>query len=256
MGPFRLFLLLTAAPLFGQTPLRFEVATIKPAIGPSVVRPFATGGGRFTAQGMNLKGLIYYAYGSGMSTALNVSGGPDWINKDRYDIQAQASGNPTDSQLRAMFRSLVEERFAVKLHHETRSVDVYALVVDGKLGPKIQPWNGTCADGRPPTDDTPTMPRCNTAMRSPGMVLDGVTMFAVAEMLTLPQTGVARIVQDRTGLTGRYKMELEFTFTRTPDPNGPSVFTAIKEQWGLKLEPAKGLLEAIIVDAAQPPTEN
>ncbi len=81
-------------------------------------------------------------------------------------------------------------------------------------------------------EDIPTMPRCNTCLRAPGMVLDGVSMFAVAEMLTLPQTGVARIVEDRTGLTGRYKMELEFSFARTPDPNAPSIFTAVKEQWG------------------------
>ncbi len=71
---------------------QFEVATIKPAVGPSVVRPFATGGGRVVAQGIRLKGLIYYAYGSGLSTALNVSGGPDWINKNRYDVQAQGRG--------------------------------------------------------------------------------------------------------------------------------------------------------------------
>ena len=80
-------------------------------------------------------------------------------------------------------------------------------------------------------------------------------MFSVAEMLSVQRQALGRIVEDRTGLTGRYKMELEFQFA-PPDADGPSIFTAVREQWGLKLEPAKGSLEVVIVDSAQPPTEN
>jgi uncharacterized protein (TIGR03435 family) len=82
-------------------------------------------------------------------------------------------------------------------------------------------------------------------------------MFAVAEMLSLPASRnlLGRIVEDRTALTGRYKMELEFPFA-PPDPAGPSLFTAVREQWGLKLEPTKGPLEVVVVDSAQAPTEN
>jgi bla regulator protein blaR1 len=251
--------ILLAAPLFAQAPLKFEVATIKPsAPGPSVVRPTRTGGGRIAAQGITLKNLIYFAYSSGLGTAFNVSGGPDWVGKDRFDILAQAPGSPTDREFRNMFRALLAERFGLTFHTETKQIDVYALTVDradGKLGPRVHPWDGTC-EGRAPTEEDPTVPRCGGFFRPPGMFLEGVTMFSAAEMLSLPQPNLGRIVQDHTGLTGLYKMDLEFTFTRTPDPSGPSIFTAIKEQWGLKLEPSKGPLEMLIVDSAHPPTEN
>jgi uncharacterized protein (TIGR03435 family) len=102
------------------------------------------------------------------------------------------------------------------------------------------------------------------------MFLEGVTMFAVAEMLSVQRQSLGRIVEDRTGLMGRYKMELEFQFApprpgqpaappdpaALPDNAGPSIFTAVREQWGLKLEPAKGSLEVLVVDSAQPPTAN
>ena len=89
-------------------------------------------------------------------------------------------------------------------------------------------------------------------------------MFSVAEALSLPlpRNLLGSVVQDRTGLTGRYRMELEYPFTtpRPADPTAPdsrpSLFTVIREQWGLKLEPARGPLKAIVVDDAQPPTEN
>jgi uncharacterized protein (TIGR03435 family) len=89
-------------------------------------------------------------------------------------------------------------------------------------------------------------------------------MFAVAEIWSVQRQALGRIFEDRTGLTDRYKMELEFPFAPArPGPSiaptdfdGPSSFSAVREQWGLKLEPAKGSLEVLVVDAAQPPTEN
>jgi len=89
-------------------------------------------------------------------------------------------------------------------------------------------------------------------------------MYSAAELLSLPasRTILGRVVQDRTGLTGRYKMELEYPFTvaRPADPavpdTRPSLFTVIREQWGLKLEPAQGLYKTIVVDEARRPTEN
>jgi hypothetical protein len=92
---------------------------------------------------------------------------------------------------------------------------------------------------RTPAEDDPETPRCTAVFRPPGMFLEGVTMFAVAEMLSTQRQALGRIVEDRTGLTGRYKMELEFQFAPL-DPDGPSLFTAVRKQWGLKLGPAKG----------------
>ena len=78
---------------------------------------------------MTLRALLYEAYGSGLSTSLSVSGGPAWINRDRYTIEAVAQGKPDDRQVRAMLRRLLEERFALKTHMETRQIDVFALVL-------------------------------------------------------------------------------------------------------------------------------
>jgi uncharacterized protein (TIGR03435 family) len=261
------FFFFLATPVFAQPALKFEVATIKPAPPDAAVNRVVPGSpGRISFQ-MTLRNLIYYAYGNGLSTALRVSGGPDWINRTVYDVQGLAQGNPTQRQFRAMLRTLLEERFALKTHAETQSIDVYALVParsDGKLGPKVEVWDGTCGGRTPPQDDDPKTPRCNTSFRPPGMFLEGVTMFAVAEMLSVQRQAVGRIVEDRTGLTGRYKMELEFQFAppppgqpaAPPDSDGPSIFTAVREQWGLKLEPTKGSLEVVVVESAQPPTEN
>src|SRR5579864_5853015 len=145
---------LGAAAAFGQQ-LKFEVATVKPAEATdnsSGVIPSASPG-RIEFRNMTLRLLIYQAYGSGLSTAMNVSGGPDWINRNRYTIEAVAQGNPTDRDYRAMLRGLLEERFSLKTHRETREIDVYGLVpdrADRKPGPKVTLWGGTCVSGKEP----------------------------------------------------------------------------------------------------------
>jgi uncharacterized protein (TIGR03435 family) len=254
---------LGAAVAFGQ-PLNFDAATIKPAApndSASGVMPSASPG-RIEFRNMTLRLLIYQAYGSGLNTAMNVSGGPDWINRNRYTIEAVAQGNPTDRDYRAMLRSLLEERFSLKTHRETREIDVYGLVpdrADRKTGPKVKLWSGTCASGKQPRPEVdPTMPRCTAAFRAPGLFLEGVTMIPVAEMLSTQRALLGRIVQDRTGLSGPYNIELEFDFrtANQPDYTGPSIFTALKEQLGLKLEASKGPLDVLVVESASPPDEN
>jgi uncharacterized protein (TIGR03435 family) len=254
---------LCAAAAFGQ-PLEFEVASVKPAApndSVSGVMPSASPG-RIEFRNMTLRLLIYQAYGTGLSTALNVSGGPEWINRNRYTIAAVAQGNPTDRDYRLMLRSLLEKRFSLKTHDETREIDVYGLALnrsDGKLGPKVKPWEGTCVSGKPPrADGDAAMPRCTGAFRAPGLVLEGVTMIPVAEMLSTQRRLLGKIVQDRTGLTGPYNIELEFDFAAAnqPDYSGPSIFTALKEQLGLKLEATKGPLQVLVVESATPPSEN
>src|SRR5215469_12432337 len=93
--------------------------------------------GRIEFRNMTLRLLIYQAYGNGLSTAMSVSGGPDWMKRKCYTIEALAEGNPTDREYRAILRNLLEERFALKTHTETREIDVYTLLparADGKLG--------------------------------------------------------------------------------------------------------------------------
>ncbi|HEY4365351.1 MAG TPA: TIGR03435 family protein [Bryobacteraceae bacterium] len=264
-----LFLCL-AAPAFAQPEPKFEIATIKlaaPNAPRNVVVPSSPD--RLSIPSMNLIWLIYTAYGEGMGTAYNVSGGPDWVNKTSFAIEAKAAKPSTQRELHLMLRALLEDRFALKLRTETRMGDQYALVLDhsdGKLGPNIEPWDGTCG-GRPPasSDDDPVTPRCPSGYRPSGLVLEGATMFSVAELLSLPQSRalLGTIVHDATGLTGRYKMHLDFPFApqRPADPGQPdfappSLFNAVREQWGVKLEKAKGALHVIVVESAIQPTEN
>lgn len=270
------FLLCLTATAWAQA-LKFEVATIKPA-APNAVRNrvIPSAPDRLSIPSMTLVWLIYTAYGEGLGTSYNVSGGPDWVNKTAYAIEAKAPQPTTQRQLRLMLRTLLEERFGVNLRHEARkgapgTGGIYALVLDrsdGKLGPNVEEWDGTCG-GRPPANndtDDPFTPRCLSGYRQQGLFMEGGTMYSAAELLSLPQSRalLGTIVQDRTGLKGRYKMHLDFPFTppRPVDPGGqpefagPSLFQAVREQWGLRLEKAEGTLNVIVIESAEPPTEN
>jgi uncharacterized protein (TIGR03435 family) len=224
--------------------------------------------GRLEFRNVTLRTLMYYVYGTGLSTAMSVSGGPDWMNRNRYTIEAVSQGALTDRDYRMMLRHLIEERFAARTHTETREIEVYALVpdrADGKLGPNLKPWNGTCAGGTTPRPEggDPTLSRCQvqqplTAFRAQGLVLEGVTMVPVADMLSTQRRLLGRLVQDRSGLTGEYSVELGFDFAAAnqPDYTGPSIFTVLKEQLGLKLEASKGPFQVLVVDSASTLDEN
>ncbi len=276
--------LLAAPPsglLSAQPEPRFEVATVRIA-APDAPRNrvMPSSPDRLLIPGMNLTWLIYTAYQEGMGTSWNVSGVPDWGNKTFYAIEAKAAQPTTQRELRGMLRTLLADRFGLKVREEKRtgapgSGGIYALVMDRsndksdpKLGPNIKEWDGKCSGGRPPTDDDdPFTPRCLSGYRPGGFVLEGGTLFSAAELLSLPQSRqlLGTIVQDHTGLPGRYTMHLDFQFfaPRPAQPGqppqefaGPSLFTAVREQWGLKLEKAEGTLNMVIVESAQPPTEN
>src|SRR5687768_10201756 len=235
---------------------------------------------------MTLTALIYTAYGDGgFNTSMRVTGGPDWINTTAFAVEGVAAAEATPRQLRLMMRTLLEERFALKIRSLTATADipmddVLALVVgDGALGPKVRRWDGTCppvmpalyfqAPRRPlqrigdkfvvgPASeaDDPAVPYCPTGYRAGGIRVDGATMFTVAEMLSLPPARalLGTIAQDRTVLTYRYTMELDYPFAPSPPATpaaqlefaGPSLSTAVQEQWGLRLVPSKGRLKIIV----------
>jgi uncharacterized protein (TIGR03435 family) len=261
-----------AASVFAQSAPKFEVATIKLADPSASVRNrmIRVSPNRISIPSMTLIWLIYTAYGEGMNTSATVTGAPDWANRTVYAVEGLAHEPATQRQFQEMLRTLLEDRFALKIHTENRSGNVLALVLDrsdGKLGPKAQPWDGTCAGGRMPSpDDDPVYPRCLSGYGGPGLRLDGATMYSAADLLSLPMSRnlLGSVVQDRTGLTGRYKMELEYKFTAprpldpalSPDNSQPSLSTAIREQWGLKLEPAQGPFKVFVVESVQPPAEN
>jgi uncharacterized protein (TIGR03435 family) len=276
----------------------FEAATIRLAT-PDAVRNqvMQTSPNRLYIPSMTLTALIYAAYGDGgFNTSMRVTGGPDWINRTAFSVEGVASGSATPRQLRLMLQTLLAERFALKIRNLTAADmpmgDVLALVVDrsdGTLGPKVKKWDGTCprvmpalyfqAPRRPlqriedkfvvgaaSEADDPGVPYCPTGYRAGGMSVDGATMFTVAEMLSLPPARalLGTITQDRTGLTERYTLELDYPFAPSPpaaaaaQPEfaGPSLSTAVQEQWGLRLVPGRGRLKVVEVESAEPPTGN
>lgn len=265
-----LTVLLGGALAFAQAPASFEVATIKPADPAAVgLRIGLAGQGRITFSNATLVDLVRFAFGEGLGTNLQIIGGPSWASRDHYNLEAQAEGTPGPDQYRVMLRALLADRFAMKFHRETKEVDVYALVVakEGKLGPKVKAWDGNC-NGRPQTVAQPNskVPACSALFRPPGLTMEGVTMSAVADMLSTPVVALGRPVVDRTGMSGQFNMELEFAFAppnvndapapAAADPLAPSIFTAVQEQLGLKLESAKGQGEVFVIEQAEHPSEN
>ncbi len=229
----------TAAPRLFAFAQAFEVASIKPSDPEHVgAQIFSPGPGRFTAMTATLKDLVAFAWSV---RRFQVSGGPGWLDSAHHDISAKAEGTPSIEGLRSMLGTLLEERFRLKVHRETKELPVYELVA-GKIrrGPKLR------------------------EVASAGLGLGfgrGRLNGKGADMATLAKTlsdQLDRVVVDRTGLTGFY----EFTLTWTPDEvqgaddSGPSIFSAIQEQLGLKLESATGPVELLVVDRAEKPDAN
>jgi uncharacterized protein (TIGR03435 family) len=247
----------------------FEVATIKPAAPDAVGQRIGlVGPGRINIQNMTLVDLIRFAYGEGLASNLEIRGGPAWVTKDHYNLEAQGSTGDTPVEYRTKLRVLLADRFGLKHHTDQKEVDIYALVFarsDKKLGPKVKEWDGTCGERPvPPGNGDPKMPRCSGLFSPTGLKMVGISMLGAADMLSAPPTGIGRQVVDRTGLTGMYNMDLEFQFSFGPpgttpaaaDPQGPSIFTALQEQLGLKLESAKGKADVIVIDSADHPSDN
>lgn len=237
----------------------FEAATIKlatSAANPFPVMPSAPN--RLRIQSQTLAQLIYTAYGNGgFNTEMSVKGGPEWAGRTAFFIEGVAAQKSTPQQLRNMLQTLLEDRFALKLRREMREGDALALMVDrpdGTLGPKVKPWNGTCVRGAPTETEEAATPRCLSGYRPGGITLNGATMISAAQLLGLPQSRrlLGGVSIDKTGLTGRYTMELEYTFP--PPPDAPSLSTVLKEQWGLKIVPIREEFLTIVVESAQRPT--
>jgi uncharacterized protein (TIGR03435 family) len=268
----------------------FEAATVKlapPDAARIVTMPPPATPNRLYILGMTLTNLIYAAYGDGgFNTAMRVTGGPDWINRTTFAVEGVAPGRPTLKQFRLMLQRLLEERFALKMRTEMTTGDMLTLVVgrsDGALGPKVKPWSGTCPTVMPllvfqaprrallqnaprSESDDRGVAECPTGYRAGGITLDGVTMFTVAEVLSLPpgRALLGTIVTDQTGLSGRYSLELDYPFPaqRPGDPAAPAEFglpslpTAVQEQWGLRIVPGKGPFRLVVVESAQLPSAN
>jgi uncharacterized protein (TIGR03435 family) len=232
-----------------------------------------------------VKSLIRTAYGQNEHALADeqVSGGPAWLDSDYFDVEATAPGVPDSSRgtfpapVLAMLRSLLEERFQLQAHFTTKELPVFALTLarrDGTLGPGLRRRATDCVAGQPATREprnffnpTPAERRSCGGRIGPGtMNAGGLTMTNLVSMLTSGVPGVGRIVVDRTGLAGAFDLDLTWRFETDdpalrallppPDPNAPSLFAALQEQLGLKLEATKGLVDVLVVDRVERPTED
>lgn len=249
-----------APPLRGQTepakPLAFEVTSVKPhpiEAGRFIIRmPRGVGiqvrGDRFTENLATLNDLIMEAY---EVVDYQISGAPAWAvppGGEHFDIAAKSDGVPTPGQLRQMLQTLLADRFQLKLHRETRELPVYALVI-GKGGAKMRKLG---EDEKPPTYATRPQERPKTMMSS------------MAMLVKLISGVVDRPVVDQTGLEGTYEFaNLDWAqFGRNKraaplDPEiGESIFTAVQQELGLKLEPRKDAVEVLVIDRAEKPAVN
>ena len=222
----------------------FDAASIKPSNPDSVggsTFSFTSGGG-FAATNATLKGLIESAYDV---RDFQISGGPGWLDSDRYDLTAKSSpgASGTTNETRQRLQSLLSERFQLRVHRETKDLPEYALVV-GKGGAKLR-------EGEPANGPAGIQRECGR-MTGTGASIANLTVY-LSRQLDRPAV-------DKTDLAGRY----DFQFSWTPDSgpcagassDAPSLFTALQEELGLKLESTKGPVEVIVVDGAEKASAN
>ena len=254
----------------------FEVASVKrnTSLGGERGAGFQPGG-RFSAKNMTVRGLIAAAYGTPQPLPLyRVIGGPGWIDSDRFDIEARSSTDLSDlpgkpgwsPRGQEMLRALLASRFRLVAYQETRELPSYALVTvrsDGRLGSQIvASQHDECERDSP----TGTSPPCGGFRFTPPERVSGrhLTMDEIARFIML--NAVDRPVLNRTELRGHFNIDLDFTRALSiPEPQvstgdrqpaavtGTSIFTAVQEQLGLKLEPARSQLEVVVIDAVARP---
>jgi uncharacterized protein (TIGR03435 family) len=244
--------LLTAQVGTAQAPkLSFDVVSIKPNVsGNAGDQLMMQPGGRFTAVNIRVASLIGNAYGE--IPRMKIVGGPDWIQSDRFDILAKAARESSNAEYQEMMRSLLADRFALIAHMETRDMPVYALVIaraDGRLGPGLHKSDIDCSKGRPPI--LPSGLRPCTMSGALGLVRGrAIPIDSLISNLTF---NVSRAVMNQTGLTGYYDIDLSWSPEQTIDAALPSLFTALQEQLGLKLESTHGPVDVLVIDRVEKP---
>jgi uncharacterized protein (TIGR03435 family) len=264
--------------------LSFEAVSIKPNNSGSGSSGTSTNQGRLRATNVTPKQLIMAAY---RVQDFQVIGGPDWINTDRFDVQAKAEdGAVPDTRnqrdepdklgpLELMMQSLLADRFQLSLNHETRELPVYTLSI-AKDGPKIKPVS---TDQKKETEPLPKASGPPQGAVGPGSMSTNVNRtkgemnanaVPIGRFVSALSRQLRRPVIDQTNLQELYTIHLEWTpdtaltaglnptggDAPSADPAGPSLFTAIQEQLGLKLAAAKGPVEVLVIRTVQKPSEN
>jgi uncharacterized protein (TIGR03435 family) len=259
--------------------MSFEVASIHlsdpdkftpPKFPLDVGDGYAETGGRFSAD-FGLPVYFQFAYKISLSRGQMqtlLAHVPKWFSSDRFNIQAKAAiPNPTKDQMRLMVRALLAERFHLEMHFEMEDTSVFLLELakPGKLGPNLLPHSEGPPCDKPDANAFP--PRCDeVALNRPAGKLRVASRNTTIERIASAFPGMGgldRPVIDRTGLTDRYDLKLEWVDdSRAPQPDGPpladglSFLQALREQLGLKLESAKVPLRVPVIDRVERPSEN
>jgi uncharacterized protein (TIGR03435 family) len=225
-------------------------------------------GGRMVFENYTLRQLIAAAYDL---QSFQLIGGPSWVGADRFDVLAKADTNAPLPQLNLMLQSILAERFKLLVRQEKRELPIYVLVrdrQDGRLGPALKAVAADCGPtgrGTPPPGTAPGAPSpCQAWITPTGVNFAGQTM---GRLTTALGQVLRELVVDKTGLAGGYDLQLSFApppwlaaaasaAAGAPDvdPNLPSLFTALQEQLGLKLERQQGPVDVVVIESAEQPT--
>jgi uncharacterized protein (TIGR03435 family) len=260
----------------------YEVASIKPNKSADDRTKLMYSPDGLTGTNVTVQMLVRLAFGVQDN---QISGAPSWVNSESYNIEAKMDRSAADEMRKMseeerkaarqqMLQALLADRFGLTLHHETKDLPVYALVI-AKNGPKLRKAKpgDTYTDGFKGIDGLPAGPH--------NMVLRGRGEFKaqaqpISALVRALSHALGRPVLDKTGLTGSYDITLEWTpdeihsttmkdpargqqpadSTLASEPSGLSIFTAIQEQLGLKLESQKGVTEVLVIDHVEKPSEN
>ena len=237
----------TSAQPAAKPPLRFEVASIRPhrfaPDEPSDRRILP--GGRFVASSTTVRTLIRIAFGAEDN---RISGGPNWIDNETFDINAITADHAevtTPQQFQQLMLSLLEDRFQFKFHRAQKEGPVYWLELDkpGKLGPALKPSGPA------------SQPNMSTNFNGAKAAMK-VSKMSMADVAAALRRQTGRPVEDHTDLKGDFDFQIEWAPEETPDSADPSLFTVLKEQLGIKLQPAKGAIETLVIDQITHPSAN
>jgi uncharacterized protein (TIGR03435 family) len=261
-------LVAVSMPAGSQTPLAFEAASIRRNVdnarGPTRFEP-----GRYVQTNAPIVRLLQMAYPTADRTVGPI-GAPDWVLKEPYDIVATAGRRATQAEMEEMLRTMLRERFQLDARIEEREQDVFALVLaraDGRLGADLQRSTVDCEqiaalvragqDPRAPNGAQACGVGGSTSGTASGVTITrrggGQSMASFAASLS---SSAGRVVIDRTGLTGLFDYTLRHASTLSQANDAPSIFTALQEQLGLKLEPSTGQVPVLVVSRIERPTEN
>ncbi|HEY4364738.1 MAG TPA: TIGR03435 family protein [Bryobacteraceae bacterium] len=226
----------------------FDVATVKLADPREPLDIRTSPGGRLTVTNQPLKNMIKQAYGV---ESYQISGGPAWLDTERFDVEAKAEGNPDHAQVMRLFQTLLEDRFQLKVRRAQREGAIYALTA-ARGGPKL-----TAAAELKTGERAGVFNGRTGAPTATALSYWKQGRHATIAMLANSLEGtLGRPVRDRTEIAGEFDFRFEYAADELSNGDFPSLFTAVQDQLGLKLESTRGSVETLVVERAEKPSAN